>query len=78
MTLDINFPMNGVCLPGCNSSMSGTVHCGQHTKAYAKLVYDGLKNAEKNGGRDAILKELDDIRRKLLAGDILLNSRGAN
>lgn len=47
MTLDINFPMNGVCLPGCNSSMSGTVHCGQHTKAYAKLVYDGLKNAEK-------------------------------
>ncbi|WP_082887789.1 AHH domain-containing protein [Eikenella halliae] len=43
--------MNGVYLPGCKSSMSGSIHCGQHTKAYAKLVYDGLKNAEKNGGR---------------------------
>lgn len=33
---------------------------------------------KKNGGRDAILRELDDIRRELLSGDILLNSRGAN
>lgn len=76
--IDINSSMNGVYLPGCKSSMSGSIHCGQHTKAYAKLVYDGLKNAEKNGGRDAILRELDDIRRELLSGDILLNSRGAN
>ena len=45
--IDINSSMNGVYLPGCKSSMSGSIHCGPHTKAYAKLVYDGLKNAEK-------------------------------
>lgn len=76
--IDINSSMNGVYLPGCKSSMSGFIHCGQHTEAYAQLIYTKLADAEKNGGRDAILRGLDDIRRKLLAGDILLNSRGAN
>jgi hypothetical protein len=76
--IDINSPMNGVYLPGCNSTMKGAVHCGLHTEAYAKMVEMRLLAADARGGRDEILIELDDIRRDLMSGLISLNSRGVN
>ena len=76
--IDINSPMNGVYLPNCNSSMKGAVHCGLHSEAYADMINNRLLAADARGGRDEILRELDDIRRELLSGLISLNSRGIN
>ena len=76
--IDINSPLNGVYLPGCKSSMRGTVHCGVHTEDYADMVLQRLRDAEIRGGRNAILIELDDLRRELQSGILNLNSRGVN
>ena len=76
--IDINSPLNGVYLPGCKSSMRGTVHCGVHTEKYADMVIQRLRDAEIRGGRSAILIELDDLRRELQSGILNLNSKGVN
>lgn len=74
--ININSPLNGVYLAGCNSSMSGTIHCGNHTKAYADYVLHELLRAD--GNRDDILRALDKIRRELMHGLVILNKRGVN
>ncbi|PAT33092.1 hypothetical protein CLI92_05275 [Vandammella animalimorsus] len=76
--ININSPLNGVYLAGCKSGMSGAVHCGNHTKAYANYVLRELSSADAVGGRDEVLRALDRMRRELLSGEIELNTRGIN
>lgn len=78
--IDFNSPINGVYLPDCSSGMSAVVHCGSHTAEYAKRISKLLVSADAAGGRDAVLRELDSIRRGLLSGDVefILNARGVN
>ncbi len=78
--INFNSPINGVYLPDCKNDMSAVVHCGSHTAQYAKRISDLLVNADIAGGRNAVLRELDSIRRSLLNGDVefILNARGVN
>ena len=56
----------------------GRVISGVHTEDYADMVIQRLRDAEIRGGRNAILIELDDLRRELQSGILNLNSRGVN
>lgn len=75
--ININSPLNGVYLAGCSSSMSGTIHCGSHTEAYAKYVLRELQLADAIG-REEVIRTMDRIRRELMHGLVYLNARGAN
>lgn len=73
--IDVNSPLNGVWLPDCNGPVGVmTIHCGKHAEAYEKFVFDQLSSAST---RDEAIIVLADIRRRLLMGDLSLNSVGA-
>lgn len=71
--IDVNSAMNGVFLPGCKPSNAiGTIHCGKHTQAYEKYVWDILQGKHTKAD---IINALSDIRIELLQGTLRLNAR---
>ena len=67
--IDVDSHVNGVFLPrNSNSSVPGLQHTGRHTNDYIDRVNMEIVAAEKIGGKDAVLNQLDQIRDKLLNG----------
>lgn len=49
------------------------IHCGKHTEAYEREVFDRINHLSK---REDIISALDDIRRELLSSNfVVLNVR---
>jgi hypothetical protein len=65
--IDINDAVNGVYLPTPKdiTATQGIEHNGRHPKYYAQTVNDLIKSADKRGGQQAVLNELNDIKDKL-------------
>ncbi|MBC5623762.1 RHS repeat-associated core domain-containing protein, partial [Butyricimonas hominis] len=67
--IDIDSYVNGVFLPNNrNSSAPGLLHTGRHTNDYIERVNAEIVAADLAGGKDAVLKQLDQIRKMLLNG----------
>lgn len=69
--LDVNSVMSGVFLPGCNGSGMGAIHCGKHTRVYARYVRDTLRAAD--GDKTAVINAFNSLRESLLYGELRLN-----
>ncbi|NCP98231.1 hypothetical protein GW796_00600 [archaeon] len=65
--IDINDAVNGVYLPTSknNNGIQGIEHNGRHPQSYAEKVNNLIKDADKSGGKQAFLNELDNIKNKL-------------
>jgi hypothetical protein len=65
--IDINDAINGVYLPTSknNNTTQGIEHNGRHPQSYATQVNDLIKDADTNGGKQEVIKTLNDIRSKL-------------
>jgi RHS repeat-associated protein len=73
--ISVNSPANGVFLPGCGptTNVIGMIHCGKHTEAYEREVFNRINHL---GKREDIISALDDIRRELLSNNfVVLNVR---
>ncbi|WP_204011956.1 FG-GAP-like repeat-containing protein [Virgisporangium aurantiacum] len=69
--IDINSAENGVFLPANSTSPNptgATVHSTLHHEAYYANVNDWIRNADIVGGREAVLRTLNDIRTMLETG----------
>jgi len=65
--IDINGAENGVYLPTPKNdgSVSGIIHSGRHPKIYGQKVNDRINDAYEIGGKPAVIKELDKIKKEL-------------
>ncbi len=65
--IDINDSINGVYLPTkSNVDLNqGIQHNGRHPKSYSTQVNELIKDADKNGGKQEVLSQLNDIKNKL-------------
>ena len=70
--IDVNSAENGIYLKHIdpNSKQPGAYHREIHTDAYHKGVEKRLKLADKAGGKEAVLSELESIQ-----SDLLFNNR---
>jgi|GEM_PF-2495734 len=62
--IDINGAQNGVFLPNRNNTdgMAGILHNGRHPNDYLDAVNTKILSADRRGGKDAVLAELENIR----------------
>ena len=69
--IDINGVKNGVFLPTNknNNGMLGIEHNGRHPDDYIKAVNKRIVDADRLGGKDAVLKELENIKNILANAD---------
>lgn len=69
--IKINSPENGVFLPNKDNKddMPGIRHCGRHPHAYVDTVNERVVEANKRGGKPAVLDELDSMRGSLSSAD---------
>lgn len=65
--IDINGYENGVFLPTANNGgvAPGITHSGRHPKKYVIKVNDRIVAADKIGGKQAVEKELNNLRNEL-------------
>lgn len=65
--IDINDAVNGVYLPNSknNNAIQGIEHNGRHPQSYAEKVNDLIKKADTKGGKQEVIKTLNDIKNKL-------------
>lgn len=89
--IDKNSPANGVFLPNKQSELVSTeaIHVGRHTDEYCKTVEDAIINAEVyieslqwtskeekiSKGRKIICETINEIREKLLNGDLAVTNK---
>ena len=74
MDIDVNSPVNGVFLPMDGSTAIGSLHLGRHLDNYIDEVNERILDAAA-GGRDAVLKELADIKLDLLTNVLKLQNQ---
>ncbi|MBC3917556.1 AHH domain-containing protein, partial [Undibacterium sp. CY18W] len=65
--ININSPLNGVWLKGASSpaEWAGAIHNGRHLDEYGRMVSKRLKDADIEGGKLAVIEELQRIRNEL-------------
>ncbi|RRW43247.1 hypothetical protein EGJ52_14105 [Pseudomonas luteola] len=66
--IHVDDSVNGVFLPNRNnidSSIPGILHNGKHPNVYFEGVNRLIREADKAGGKQAVLKTLDRIRNQL-------------
>lgn len=67
--IDVDSHVNGVFLPNSGtSSAPGLLHTGRHTNDYIDRVNREIAEADRIGGKDAVIAQLDKIRKALLNG----------
>ena len=73
--IEWNSAANGVFLPMESNKYTGdtALHIGGHSKEYMDQVTIRLKRANKNGGKDSVITELNNIRKDLLDGKLQVN-----
>ncbi|NDO81008.1 hypothetical protein CJP72_09575 [Citrobacter sp. NCU1] len=69
--IDINSAANGVFLPNRNNmdEMSGILHNGKHPDDYISAINERIRNADKLGGKQETLNELERINNELSSAD---------
>ncbi|WP_394393068.1 AHH domain-containing protein [Shewanella woodyi] len=69
--IDINGADNGVFLPNKNntSDMPGILDNGRHPDKYLESVNKRIIDADKIGGKEAVLDELSSIKNTLSSAD---------
>lgn len=62
--IDVDDAVNGVFLPNRNniSDMPGILHNGKHPNRYFESVNDRIINADRVGGKQSVLDELESIK----------------
>ena len=66
--IDIDDANNGVYLPHNTRQPPANYHNELHTQEYAKRMYQRLSDADKIGGKDEVLNELERVRREMEQG----------
>ena len=62
--IDINSELNGVFLPNRTNTnnLPGILHNGRHPNEYIRAVNERIGDADKLGGKPAVLNELNNIK----------------
>lgn len=71
--ININSAINGVFLPGRLfidfDVKNAIIHNGPHPSEYIRAVNDRILQADANGGEQAVINELKDMKKSLLSGN---------
>ncbi len=73
--IEWNSAANGVFLPMETNKYTGNtaLHIGGHSKEYINQVTRRLEKANERGGKNSIIRELNNIRQDLLDGKLQVN-----